>query len=168
MSAFGLRALRRLATRSQTLGKQICTLHGMSGVCRFIFASAPVASSLWQSPAKAWMGPTCGNQLFVTQMSQLLMQRAKSVDTAYIKSPARALPSSMPHRCYVCWTCRGVDVTVTVTLGSDPGICVTLRLFLISVKLWYKVAITGPQITEPVYLYKGSGPDSRDMRVHIN
>ena len=66
LSACGLSALRRLATRSQTLGKQVCTLHGMSGVCRFIIIiSAFVASSLWQSPANAWTGPTCGNQLFV-------------------------------------------------------------------------------------------------------
>ena len=40
------------------------------------FASAPVASSLWERATNAWTGPTCGNQLFVTQMSQLLMQRA--------------------------------------------------------------------------------------------
>ena len=48
------------------------TAHGH----KVVFASAPVASSLWDRDTNAWTGPTCGNQLFVTQMTQLLMQRA--------------------------------------------------------------------------------------------
>ena len=92
LSACGLRALRRLATRSQTLGKQICTLHGMSGVCRFIIvevcswprASSVKASSLSGSrpQTRGRTGPTrgAGINFFVTQMSQLLMQRAAYAD----------------------------------------------------------------------------------------